>query len=160
MRHPNEPPNHNIEIGTEYELQQREDYDVPPLVVHVAAPVQVHQLPTRLAVSRTVSVLAPEAILPNDKRRARAVLLASTQGLRLSGNVSDLKSGGVGRVGVASGGTGAQFSSSGGGTGGFLLPVGMILTVTLRDILYACSDDYGVGNNPCMLSLMIEQWAD
>lgn len=142
------------------EVEQIEDYGpVPPLPVTLAAPAHVLQLPSHLAVCRTLGVLAPERILPADPRRSKATLIASVNGLRIAKSIAELRAGGAGQVGVASSGTGPQFSTSGGGTGGFLLPSGLVLVVSTQDALYASSDDYGVNNGPCMLSLIIEQWA-
>lgn len=149
------------QVGDEYELQQHEEFGpVPPLNVRVDGPAMTHELPTKLAVCRTLAVLSPERLLPFDERRSKATLIANVQGLRLARAISELKLGGAGQVGVASSGTGPQFSSSGGGTGGFLLPIGVPIVVYTQDALFCCSDDYGVGNNACLVSLIIEQWAD
>lgn len=143
------------------ELEQEEDYGpVPPLKVTVDGPAFTHELPTHLAVCRTLPVLSPERILPRDPRRSKAIIIAGTQGLRIAKSISELRAGGSGQVGVASGGTGPSFSTSGGGTGGALLPIGVPVVVTSQDELYGSSDDYGVGNNASLVSLIIEQWAD
>lgn len=166
MRHPHpdhQPRHHqpNPEIGTFTEVEQFEDYGpVPPLDVCVVAPVNIHQLPTRMAVLRTIGILAPERILAADLRRKTCRLIVSNQGLRLGRSISELSVGGSGQVGVASGGTGPQFSTSGGGTGGFLLPIGIPIEITTADAVYAASDNYGTGNAASMVSIMIEQWAD
>lgn len=168
---PNEQSHHHteeheegqLEVGDLAELEQHPDFGpTPALKVRLDAPALTHELPTRLSVCRTLPILSPERILPYDMRRAKATLLVQGQGARLARSIEELKAGGAGQIGVASSGTGAQFSTSGGGTGGFLLPTGLLvpLVVTCQDAFYACSDDYGVGNNPALLSIMIENWAD
>lgn len=143
------------------EVEQVEDYGpTPPLKVTVAGPAFTHELPTRLAVCRTLPVLAPERVLPADPRRSRATIIAGSFGLRIARAISELRAGGSGQVGVASSGSGPQFSTSGGGTGGALLPVGVPVVISSQDALYGSSDDYGVGNNASLVSLIIEQWAD
>lgn len=143
------------------EVEQIEDYGgVPPLKVTVDGPAFTHELPTRLAVCRTLPVLAPERILPADPRRSKATIIAGIQGLRIAKSIAELRAGGSGQVGVASGGTGPQFSSSGGGTGGALLPIGVPIVISSQDALFASSDDYGNTNNASLVSLIIEQWTD
>ncbi len=64
------------------EVEQREELPelpVPAVAVHVDGPVQVHNLPSRTSILRTIYIdSTPTELLAEDLRRARAVIASGT----------------------------------------------------------------------------------
>jgi len=125
---PEEPIEGDVE-----ELQQREQWDGPAVLVEHNGPVTVHDLPARVAVMRSLQLTtSTELISGRDMRRKAVLLLAESDAFYVGNSAA-----------AVTGGTAAKW------------PAGIPLDVRHVDALYARAAVAGT-----VLTVIVEQWAD